>query len=174
MKKNFTKGLFLTAILLLLSTGAHAKKSPKAASKPKMAEPHTIKFHDNCPRTTAALNEEVALKATIPGYKGIISVTYKSIPEEKHAYPVTGFYDCCERIRNAMEASSGKKYVLTFNTKEDKNGKEVFLSDKTKATESVILLIEQKETDVYAFYEEYRESPVPQDEVTAAEPTATE
>ena len=91
--------------------------------------------------------------------KGIISVTYKSIPEEKHAYPVTGYYDCCERIRQAMEKSSGKKYTLTFNTKSDKSGNEIFLSDKTTATQSVIQLIEQKETDVYAFYEEYKELP---------------
>ncbi len=162
MKNIIKKVLCLTVTLLVLTSVSYAKKAPKAPksqTKPKMSEPLTILFHDNCPRTTAALMEEVSLKATIPGYKGIISVTYKSIPEEKHAYPVTGYYDCCERIRQAMEKSSGKKYTLTFNTKSDKSGNEIFLSDKTTATQSVIQLIEQKETDVYAFYEEYKELP---------------
>lgn len=177
MKSTGKKLLCLTVTLLLLVSGAFAKKSSKASKsqpKPKMTEPLTILFHDNCPRTTAALMEEVSLKATIPGYKGIISVTYKSIPEEKHAYPVTGYYDCCERIRQAMEKSTGKKYILTFNTRADKTGKDICLTDKTEATKSVILLIEQQETDVYAFYEEYRELPPETFEQIQAENTTPE
>lgn len=160
MSKKIVRKIIFTFLLVAISSGAFAKKSSKKkAEKFTLEEPQTISFHDNCPRTTAALKEEVSLKVTIPGYRGIISVTYKSVPEEKHAYPVTGYYECCERIRDAMEESSGKKYSLRFFTGQNKEGTEVNLSDAMQATESVILLLKQKETDVYAFYEEIAEVP---------------
>lgn len=158
MDYRLKKGLLLATSLLMISTSAFAKKSVKPAQKKKLSEPHTILFHDNCPKTTAALNEEVSLKATIPGYKGTISVTYKTWPEEKHSYPLTGFYDCCERIRSAMEKSKGTSYILHFNTKPDMSGMDVQLSNPEQATYSATLLIENQETEVYAFYhtqEEY-------------------
>ena len=98
--------LLTSAILMLLATGASAKKQSGSSQKKNVLEAeYTINLHDNCPRTTAALNEEVALKATIPGYSGTFSVIYKIWPEEKHAYPLTGYYDCCLRIKNAIEKS---------------------------------------------------------------------
>lgn len=157
MKSRLKNILFLTIFFLIATTSAFAKKTSKpskSTTKIKIEEPITILFHDNCPKTTATLKEEVELRATIPEYKGIISVTYQIIPEEKHAYPIINYYNCCERIRAALEKSTNTKYLLSFNTKQDKTGTNVFLSDKTSATQSVILLLQQKETNVYAFYEE--------------------
>ena len=103
--------LLISAILMLVASGASAKKqnSPSQKKKNVLEAEYTINLHDNCPRTTAALNEEVALRATIPGYRGTFSVIYKTWPEEKYAYPLTGYYDCCLRIKDAIEKSKGQK-----------------------------------------------------------------
>ncbi|MBQ0039512.1 MAG: hypothetical protein KBS64_03715 [Treponema sp.] len=150
-----TKTLFaVLTVLFIFSSESFAKKSSSknAPRKKNLEQEITINFHDNCPRTTAALGEEVALRATIPGYKGTITVSYLIWPEEKHAYPVTGFYDCCEKIRSAMEKSSGKKYILAFNTKMDLSGLDLDLSSALKSTEAATRLLESNETEVYAFY----------------------
>lgn len=145
--------LLTSAILMLLATGASAKKQSGSSQKKNVLEAeYTINLHDNCPRTTAALNEEVALKATIPGYSGTFSVIYKIWPEEKHAYPLTGYYDCCLRIKNAIEKSKEKNCTLLFNSSQDMCGLPLDFSTATAATESVIKLIESKQTEVYAFY----------------------
>lgn len=146
--------LLISAILMLVASGASAKKqnSPSQKKKNVLEAEYTINLHDNCPRTTAALNEEVALRATIPGYRGTFSVIYKTWPEEKYAYPLTGYYACCLRIKDAIEKSKGKKCTLLFNSSQDMCGLPLDFSTTAAATESVVKLIESKQTEAYAFY----------------------
>lgn len=161
MNRKLKTAFILASILLFLSTEAHAKKNKRK----KLEQPHTIIFHDNCPKTTAALREEVSLKATIPGYRGTVSVSYMLWPEEQHAYPITEYYGCCDRIRKSMEKDSGKTVKLSFNTKEDQTGTNLNLYSAQTAAETAIFLIENKITDVYAFYtiEEPEKTETPED-----------
>lgn len=127
-----------------------AKKSSQ--KKRQLEEPHTINFHDNCPRITEALQEEVALKATIPGYKGIMTVTYTVWPEEKYVYPLTEFYGCCNRIRQAVEKSRGKKCILAFCTSPDGNGVLMDISSEKNALETATYLVENRIENLHALY----------------------
>lgn len=134
---------------------SHTVESPakKSVQKKKLLdEPHTINFYDNCPRITEALQEEVTLKATIPGYKGIMTVTYTVMPEEKYVYPLMEFHLCCDRIRRAVENSSGKKCILAFCTERDGKGTFHDISTAENALETALFLVKNRIGSIHALY----------------------
>ena len=126
------------------------QKAP--ARKGNLEQQFVINFHDNCPKVTLALQEEVTLRSTIEGYRGVMTAVYSVFPDEKNVYPAVAFYRCCDRIRLAMEKAHNVPYKIVFNSRRDRTGSFAEIDTEEKAAASLNRMMEEGVTDLYAFY----------------------
>ncbi len=134
------------------SSGSTSTSSSSAASTSSSANALTFKLYDNCPENTYALAAELALQATMKGYKGVTKLTVKGTPSTPEAETVLKYYGFCYGIKTAIEKGTGKTVTLTFNTSKDGKGTNLDFTDAASVAKSLLLMTLANKTSVYAIY----------------------
>lgn len=111
-----------------------------------------LNLYVNCPRTTEALTVELALKATVDNYNGVVNYQCKGAPSLKSVEPIAEYYSYCKFIEEMLEKTTGDRYSLAFNTKKDGSGEFVSITNSSQTLKTVEKLMLSDNSTVYAIY----------------------
>lgn len=131
------------------STPAPSGDSPAKKSSPS----YEVALNDNCPQNTYALTAELALEATISGYKGTTSLLFSVPPEDEQVRAAQEFHSFCRSIAEAIEKGTGRTVSLSFNTSPDSSGEEFKFSNAKEIKASLQAMAQGNITELYAVYD---------------------
>lgn len=128
------------------------KKEKSEIKKALDGKSINLNFYVNCPRTTEALTVELALKATVDNYKGVVNYQCSGAPSAKSLDPIAEYYSYCKFIEEMLEKTTGDKYSLAFNTEKDGSGEFVSIANSSQTLKTVEKLMHSDNSTVYAIY----------------------
>ena len=131
------------------SSNASSSSNTSSSSSSKV----TIRLHDNCPSNTYAKAAELALRATVSDYDGVVTVSYSGRPTTEVAKEVLVYYGYCEGIKTAISKGTGESCTLSFNTSANGKGTKVKASTTDEALDLLVYLLDKGINDVYAIYD---------------------
>lgn len=134
------------------SQSGTTKSSSSTGSSSSSETKLTVSLYDNCPENTYALAAELALRATMEGYKGVTKLKISGTPTQAEAEALLKYYGFCFGIKTSIEKGTGKPVTLTFNTNKDGSGVTLEFSDLTLAAKSLLAIKISNSNSVYAIY----------------------
>lgn len=124
----------------------------KPSSRKESSGDYVLNLYDNCPRTTSGLKALMWIKLSVEDYQGLTEVKIHSSPSGKDVKNLSDYILYCSMIARTISSESQKDCGIIFNTQKDQSGIFLDLSTAESALESLKILTQQDQHDIYAFY----------------------